>query len=172
MTIRRRRKIFFPFLSPLDNFQGLHDPVLRDELYLHVMKQLTENPDPKSVEKGWKHLALMLHTFPPTGLDNFLDKWIIENAGPRTERLLAAFYATLYTERRQMELSETETRRVLEGKNLKNFKAIQNDKEQSPHYAGYTVPKYRPPKFQSVFPNANKVCMSTPPGSRPNFVLQ
>jgi len=136
--------------------EGLHNEDLRDELYLHVIKQLTENDNQHSRDKGWMHLSLLLHSFPPSGLDNFLDKWIIDYAGEHKERLLDALYATLYTEKRHSPLSQNEMRKVLDGKNLKNFQTIQNDPKQSPVYKMYKRPRYRPPRWVTVLKHANK----------------
>mmetsp|Transcript_14936 Transcript_14936/g.28233 ORF Transcript_14936/g.28233 Transcript_14936/m.28233 type:complete len:3070 (+) Transcript_14936:85-9294(+) len=153
---------------------GLNNEDLRDELYLHCLKQLTDNESNNSRDKGWMHLSMLLHTFPPSGLDNFLDKWIHDNAGERREQLLDALYATLYTEKRHAPLSSNEVKKVLEGKNLKNFKYIQNDPKQSPVYTGYKLPKYIPPKHSDIFPDANKGDLNwaamEPPAAKANQV--
>jgi len=43
----------------------------RDEVYCQLIKQLSDNPDPHSVRKGWTLMAFCLQTFPPT--DNFVN---------------------------------------------------------------------------------------------------
>ena len=45
---------------------GIGKPKLRDELYVQVLKQLTENPYPAARAAGWLLLALFLHAFPPS----------------------------------------------------------------------------------------------------------
>jgi hypothetical protein len=39
---------------------------LRDEIYMQLIKQLTQNPRPDSVLRGWQLLALLSETFPPS----------------------------------------------------------------------------------------------------------
>ncbi|KAF8828813.1 hypothetical protein HHX47_DHR3000364 [Lentinula edodes] len=46
--------------------EGLTHGELRDEIYCQVMKQLSKNPNPESVFKGWQLLCVLLITFPPS----------------------------------------------------------------------------------------------------------
>ncbi|KAJ3857527.1 hypothetical protein EV368DRAFT_29884 [Lentinula lateritia] len=46
--------------------EGLTHGELRDEIYCQVMKQLSKNPNPESVFKGWQFLCVLLITFPPS----------------------------------------------------------------------------------------------------------
>ena len=45
---------------------GISTVALRDELYIQVLKQLTRNPNIKSIVRGWTILCVYLHCFPPT----------------------------------------------------------------------------------------------------------
>lgn len=45
---------------------ALREPLLRDELYMQVMKQITENPSRKSLMSGWEVLCVYSATFPPS----------------------------------------------------------------------------------------------------------
>jgi len=63
--------------------EGLSTPLLRDEIYLQIIKQLTENPSPDSIAKGWKIMALCLTTFPPgADFENFLEVYLRKYATP------------------------------------------------------------------------------------------
>ncbi|KIM79002.1 hypothetical protein PILCRDRAFT_573568 [Piloderma croceum F 1598] len=46
--------------------EGLTHGELRDEIYCQLMKQLSGNPHPESVFKGWQMLCVLLVTFPPS----------------------------------------------------------------------------------------------------------
>jgi len=52
-------------------------PILRDEIYLQVIKQLTSNPSEESETKGWDFMKICLHTFPPSlDFENFLEVYL------------------------------------------------------------------------------------------------
>ena len=58
--------------------QGLETPELRDEIYLQMMKQLTQNQVAASILKGWQLMCMCISTFPPTtGFENFLLNFLI-----------------------------------------------------------------------------------------------
>jgi myosin heavy subunit len=55
-------------------------PVLRDELFLQIIKQITNNPSGESVEKGWLLLYITLSVFPPSSnLENYLEHFLRTN---------------------------------------------------------------------------------------------
>lgn len=50
---------------------------LRDEVYMQLIKQTTDNPRPQSAVKGWELMLFCLATFPPSkGLKSFLNDYI------------------------------------------------------------------------------------------------
>jgi len=55
-------------------------PSLRDELYLQLCKQTTQNPNPTSCERGWEVLGIALSFFPPTNkFFSYLEGYIYRN---------------------------------------------------------------------------------------------
>lgn len=66
--------------------EGLAHGELRDEIYCQLMKQLTGNPGPESIFKGWQFLCVLLLTFPPskdfeTYLHVFIQKHVTHQEG-------------------------------------------------------------------------------------------
>jgi hypothetical protein len=54
--------------------KAIQFPELRDETYIQVIKQMTNNPNPESVQKGDRLLKLCLFSFPPSPeFENFLE---------------------------------------------------------------------------------------------------
>jgi hypothetical protein len=59
--------------------KGFEYKLIRDEIYLLVIKQVTNNPRPESVAKGWQVMCMCVLTFAPSQeLENFLLHYIIE----------------------------------------------------------------------------------------------
>jgi len=57
--------------------QCLAAPELRNEVYCQIIKQLTENPSPQSVTKGWQLMRCCLQTFPPSEeFANYLEMFL------------------------------------------------------------------------------------------------
>ena len=60
---------------------GLLEPRARDELYIYLVKQMTENPKVESVAKGWELMARMLCVFPPSPkFEDYLEYYLRANA--------------------------------------------------------------------------------------------
>ena len=52
---------------------------LRDEIYVQIIKQVTSNPRPESIAKGWQVLCMCCGTFPPSiDFENYLMHFILE----------------------------------------------------------------------------------------------
>jgi len=60
---------------------GLATKPLRDEIYVQIMKQLTENPGKRSRKLGWNLLTLCCVTFPPSSkLEYYLEQFLRSHA--------------------------------------------------------------------------------------------
>jgi len=71
----------FPAMLAQDVLRkGFEHKGLRDEIYMQIIKQLTNNPRPESVTKGWQLMCMCVGTFPPSiDFENYLMHYIIEN---------------------------------------------------------------------------------------------
>ncbi len=70
----------FPAMLAQDILRkGFEYKPIRDEIYMQIIKQLTSNPRPESVAKGWQIMCMCVGTFPPSfDFENFLLHYIIE----------------------------------------------------------------------------------------------
>jgi hypothetical protein len=58
--------------------KGLENPLVRDEIYMQIMKQLSHNPKPESIAKGWQLMCMAVSTFPPSeDFDKFLLNFVL-----------------------------------------------------------------------------------------------
>ncbi|GMH53857.1 hypothetical protein TrRE_jg1604 [Triparma retinervis] len=58
--------------------KGLESPLLRDEVYMQLMKQLSHNPKADSIAKGWQLMCMCVSTFPPSeDFDKFVMNFIL-----------------------------------------------------------------------------------------------
>ncbi|KAJ3569619.1 hypothetical protein NP233_g4926 [Leucocoprinus birnbaumii] len=68
--------------------EGLVHGELRDEIYCQVMKQLTRNPNPESVFRGWQFLCVLLISFPPSkDFETFLQGFIQQHSNQQEGRI-------------------------------------------------------------------------------------
>ncbi|KTF75600.1 hypothetical protein cypCar_00021518 [Cyprinus carpio] len=90
-----------------------HD--IRDEIYCQILKQLTDNKNHKSTNRGWTLLSICLGIFPPTDrLTKYLQSFI--RYGPSE-------YSSYCAERLQRTLANGE-RTLLSSKSVENKKPI------------------------------------------------
>jgi len=67
--------------------QGLATPEVRDEIYCQIIKQLEQNPNPSSKQKGWKLMEFCLQTFVPgDDFANYLEMYLRTNHGQDREK--------------------------------------------------------------------------------------
>jgi len=58
--------------------KGLEHPLMRDELFMQLMKQLSHNPKAESIAKGWQLMCMCVSTFPPSDeFDHFVLNFIL-----------------------------------------------------------------------------------------------
>lgn len=91
------------------------------ELYCQVLKQLSQNPSPESLSKGWWLLAIMIETFPPPPeFENYLEAFIRTKAPDgQKERYLKMLHASIYGGQRSQPLTESEMSQLLSGHSLR-----------------------------------------------------
>jgi hypothetical protein len=70
----------FPAMLAQDILRkGFEYKPIREEIYMQIIKQLSSNPRPESVAKGWQIMCMCVGTFPPSfDFENFLLHYIIE----------------------------------------------------------------------------------------------
>ncbi|KAL1464328.1 hypothetical protein WDU94_003985 [Cyamophila willieti] len=62
---------------------GYTKPQLRDELYIQICKQTSENPKRESLRRGWELMAICLAFFPPSPrLQSYLDGYMNRHRNP------------------------------------------------------------------------------------------
>ena len=79
MGTKKESKLSKKTIEMLTN--ALRLPDMRDEVYVQITKQLTNNPQPETIPKGWELMALCLAVFPPSSsLEDFLEKFFRSSA--------------------------------------------------------------------------------------------
>jgi hypothetical protein len=60
--------------------KGIRVGSLRDEIFVQSIKQLSQNPKPNQVHRGWQLMSVLVGTFPPSkNLENYLKSFLREN---------------------------------------------------------------------------------------------
>ncbi|XP_055899346.1 uncharacterized protein LOC106079292 isoform X3 [Biomphalaria glabrata] len=82
---------------------------MRDEIYIQLMRQTTENKREDSLQRGWELMAMCLHFFPPS--QNFysvLESYIVKHKEPSPENVCALVpHFSSYCYQRLMRASQT-----------------------------------------------------------------
>ncbi|KZS88649.1 hypothetical protein SISNIDRAFT_475905 [Sistotremastrum niveocremeum HHB9708] len=68
--------------------EGILHGELRDEIYCQLVKQLSGNPQPDSVFRGWQLMSVLLITFPPSkNFEAYLRTFIEQRRGQKESRV-------------------------------------------------------------------------------------
>jgi len=93
------------------------EPQLRDELYLQVCKQTTQNTNPSSCDKGWELLCIAISLFPPTNkFFYYLEGYIHRNVTNTSSEKISAY--TTYCLRKLPRIRQTGARKGNEAPKL------------------------------------------------------
>lgn len=77
--------------------KGFSYKELTNEIYCQLVKQLTNNEKPQSVNRGWNLMNICLYLFPPTQeLENYLEVFIRNQPRERKDKSLMALQSILY----------------------------------------------------------------------------
>jgi len=90
------RSLSYPVMLAQDLLnQALETPEIRDEIYCQIIKQLTENPSPQSISKGWQLMEFCLQTFPPgDDFGNYLEMYLRRTG--KSEKYIHMLHDTQY----------------------------------------------------------------------------
>ena len=73
---------------------GLALPDLRDEIFMQIMKQLEENPNPGSIDEGWCLFNICLDAWPPSDtFENYVEIFLRQN---NQERLIEILHERVF----------------------------------------------------------------------------
>jgi myosin heavy subunit len=93
--------------------KGLELKDIRTEIYCQLVKQLTQNPNSFSVQKGWDLMVLCLATFPPPGdFENYLEMYL-RTSSPQPPKFVNQLHDTLYGGERRSPPNESEFASIL-----------------------------------------------------------
>lgn len=96
--------------------KGITTEIIRAEIYAQLVKQLTNNPNPSSKERGWELILMCLECFPPgSDMENYLENWLRTNA-PNPSLILEALHNTLFEGAKRAVPSNSELEKCLKRK--------------------------------------------------------
>ncbi|KAI9297276.1 hypothetical protein K502DRAFT_301114 [Neoconidiobolus thromboides FSU 785] len=69
--------------------RGLNEGEIRDEIYVQIVKQLTENPSLKSQKIGWELISVLLLCFPPSkNFENYFKSFVSLGRSHESEEIV------------------------------------------------------------------------------------
>ncbi|KAI8814450.1 Rho GTPase activation protein [Cladochytrium replicatum] len=68
--------------------KGINSGILRDEIYVQLCKQLSHNPQPESIFRGWQFMCVITIAFPPSkNFEEYLKSFVQQHFGVRENRV-------------------------------------------------------------------------------------
>eukprot|EP00954_Amorphochlora_amoebiformis_P003559 275486-Amorphochlora_amoeboformis.AAC.1 len=119
-----------------------HNRPLRDEIYMQLIKQLTQNPNQESLLKGWQLMRICLECFAPLESENQVTYWLEKNAKP-PNLYIDIMHRTIFQGARRNALSQEEIKQVMDGKLLGDNSAFKTPRP-------FQKPSYDPPTWNEV----------------------
>ena len=98
---------------------------LRNEFTAQLIKQLTENPNPRSSEKGWNLLMIFIDTFKPSKeIENYFESWIRSHPPQLSHdvNVLQVLHTTYFLGNREITPTADDIMTLLEGRGYINNK--------------------------------------------------
>lgn len=147
---------------------ALQEAWLRDEVYMQLIKQLTDNDNSDSVKQGWNLMCVCLRTFAPSSeFENYLEMWLKKQA-KHPDEMIHLLHPTIYDGKTRRAPSESDFEKMMkEGWSV----AVKPDYAEVKKYETPVVKC--PPKGQAnafaIAANAaaNAADSSVPPSSAP-----
>jgi len=119
---------------------------LRSEIYMEILKQLTNNPSSPSLEKGWMLLAICLDIFPPgKDFENYLEYWIRKCERADKDRYIKLFHQTVYGGAKGVP-SDSEITAIIQGKSTRPVTKPDNSDLEEKNYVPPSGNKPMPSK--------------------------
>ena len=99
---------------------GLKEVLMRDELYVQLIKQLTLNPSTDSEKAAWRLMYACLDTFPPCAeMENVLEMWLSKHLIQGTAAV-TMLHQTVYDGERRFVPSDSELAVICTGRSLRS----------------------------------------------------
>ena len=168
------KKYQYPIILAIELLEEvIQYPCLRDEIYLQIIKQLTNNPSPTSIQKGYDLLLLCLATFPANELENYLEMWIRNHAGKQKDKFLYYLHQTSYGQVRATAFNEQEIHQILNDntswKNIKPKNEAENVVTTQQEDVRASITSTRTKSKNKPVPPAKKKHAPKPPSKKPKM---
>merc|ERR550534_1776736 len=118
---------------------AVNESQLGDELYLQIIKQLTQcsSPSPNVKNKYWELLNVCLFTYPPSeALENYVEYWL---RFQKKDNLVIALHTILYNKRKPRPPTANQIRDIVTSQ-----RTVQSDFLEEPPSAPTWAPLLRP----------------------------